>query len=188
LYRYCSILLLALFAALPPQSAGAQIYVTISPPPDIRAELPAYVASGEHRLQFYNGTSRLAKFLSMELLFVDQSDNATNCENFFGDVIGPVVRKYDLNNFEVRSQTTGTVAAKLLPPAAAAKDRLEPDPANAAAPRVTFIACYRFKYEFDGSELEINAFAGRWIFDRKTGKLLSKNVATRAEILRVTRL
>lgn len=162
---------------------GGEVTVTITPGPEIKAALPDYVAHGEHRLHFNNTTSRDAKILSMELLFVDQFDRTTTCDNFFGNTIGAAVRKYDLKDIEVPSAKTATATTKMLPPEKDDKDRVEPGFHDERTRNYTFIACYKFKFELDGAELEVNALAGRWTFDRKTGKLISKNVAAKAELL-----
>ncbi len=187
LYRFLSLLLTIVAVTLSPPAAfaqrGGEVTVTISPLPEIRAELPNYVAIGEHRLHFNNTTSRDAKILSMELLFVDLLDRVTTCDNFFGNTIGAAVRKYDLKDVEVPSAKSATVKTKLLPPQNQEKDRVEPGFHSDKVKQFTFLACYKFKFELDGAELEVNALAGRWTFDRKTGKLLSKNVAGKAELL-----
>ena len=162
---------------------GGEVTVTITPGPEIKADLPNYVASGEHRLHFQNTTSRDAKIVSMELLFVDQLDKTTTCDNFFGNTIGAAVRKYDLKNIEVPSAKSATATAKMLPPAKDDKDRVEPGFHDERTQRYTFIACYKFTFELDGAELEVYPLAGRWTFDRKSGKLLTKNVAGKAELL-----
>jgi hypothetical protein len=163
---------------------GGEVTVTIAPGPEIKAELPNYVASGEHRLHFQNTTSRDAKILSMELLFADQLERNTNCENFFGNTIGAAVRKYDLKNIEVPSAKSATATTKMLPfDGHPDNGRVEPAFHDDKVKRYTFIACYKFVFELDGAELEVYPPAGRWIFDRKTGKLISKNVAGKAELL-----
>ncbi len=179
---------LILFVALLPREAAAQrggeITVTITPGPEIKAELPHYSAYAEHRLHFNNTTSRHAKILSMELLFVDQLDRVTNCDNFFGNTIGAAVRKYDLKNLDVPSAKQVTASAKLLPfDGHPDNGRVEPAFHDDRVQRLTFIACYKFTFENDGLEMEVYQLAGRWTFDRKTGKLLQKNVAPKAELL-----
>ncbi len=163
---------------------GGEITVTITPGPEIKAEPPYYVASGDLRLHFNNTTSRHAKILSMELLYVDQLDRKTNCENFFGNTIGAVVRKYDLQNLEVPSAKQVTAKTKMLPfEGHPDNGRVEPAFHDERAKRYTFIACYKFMFENDGLEMEVYQLAGRWTFERKSGKLLSKNVASKAELL-----
>jgi hypothetical protein len=189
LYRNILPLLFSLIAAtLSPQSAAAQrggeVTVTITPGPEIKAELPYYIASGDLRLHFNNTTSRHAKVLSMELLFVDQLDRITTCENFFGNTIGAAVRKYDLKSVDVPSAKQVTVTTKMLPfDGHPDNGRVEPAFHNDKVNRYTFIACYKFVFENDDRELEVYQLAGRWTFDRKTGKLLTKNVAPKAELL-----
>jgi hypothetical protein len=163
---------------------GGEVTVTITPGPEIKAELPNYVAYGEHRLHFQNTTSRDAKILSMELLFADQLERNTNCENFFGNTIGAAVRKYDLKNIDVPSAKSAAATTKMLPfDGHPDNGRVEPAFHDDKVKRYTFIACYKFVFELDGAELEVYPPAGRWIFDRKTGKLISKNVAGKAELL-----
>lgn len=176
---------LLLMAGPQPASAqrGGEVTVTIAPGPEIKAELPFYVAYGEHRLHFNNTTSRHAKILSIELLFVDQLDRTTNCDNFFGNTIGASVRKYDLRNLDVPSAKSVTAAAKLLPPEKDENFRVEPGFHDERTQRYTFIACYKFIFENDGLEMEVYQLAGRWTFDRKTGKLLSKKIEPKAELL-----
>jgi hypothetical protein len=181
--------LLALLAllALPQHAAaqrGGEVTVTITPGPEIKAELPNYAASGEHRLHFNNTTSRDAKILSMELLFADQLERNTNCENFFGNTIGAAVRKYDLKNIEVPSAKSATATTKMLPfDGHPDNGRVEPAFHDDKVKRYIILACYKFVFELDGAELEVYQPAGRWTFDRKTGKLLSKNVAQKVELL-----
>ena len=182
------LIVFALIAALFPGFAlaqrGGEVTVTITPGPEIKAELPYYVASGEHRLHFQNTTSRHAKILSMELLFVDQLDRVTNCDNFFGNTIGAKVRKYDLTTIEVPSAKSATAKTKMLPfDGNPENGRVEPGLHDQKVQRYTLIACYRFVFELDGAELEVYPLAGRWTFERKTGKLISKNVAAKAELL-----
>ncbi|MBY0531643.1 MAG: hypothetical protein K2P86_06690 [Xanthobacteraceae bacterium] len=176
------------FLVVAPQDAfaqrGGEVTVTITPGPEIKAELPYYVAFGEHRLHFNNTTSRHAKIISIELLFADQIERGTNCDNFFGNTIGAAVREYDLKNLDVPAGKTVTATAKLLPFAGHPDNgRLEPAFHDARTQRYTFIACYKFKFENDERELEVYQLAGRWTFDRKTGKLLQKNIAPKAELL-----
>lgn len=162
---------------------GGEITVTISPPPEIKAELPFYAASGEHKLHFANTTSRDARIVSMELLFIEQSERSRSCDLFFGNTIGAAVRRYDLKDIAVPSAKSAAAATKMLPPGPEEPDRIEPVSREQREPRVTIIACYRFIYELDGAELEVNAFAGRWTFDRRTGKLVARNTAPKAELL-----
>lgn len=162
---------------------GGEVTVTISPGPEIKSELPFYVASGDLKLHFNNTTSRHAKVLSLELLFVDQLDRTTNCENFFGNTIGAAVRKYDLKNVDIPSAKTATATAKMLPPEKEDHYRVEPALHDERTQRLTFIACYKFNFENDDRELEVYQLAGRWTFDRKSGKLISKTVAPKAELL-----
>lgn len=163
---------------------GGEVTVTITPGPEIKAELPYYVASGEHRLHFQNTTSRDAKILSMELLFVDQLDRVTNCENFFGNTIGAVERKYDLKVIDVPSAKSAAVTTKMLPyDGHIDNGRVEPAFHDDKVKRYTLLACYKFKFELDGAELEVYQLAGRWTFDRKTGKLLTKKIEPKAELL-----
>lgn len=187
LHKFLSIVI-ALIAALFPQNApaqrGGEVTVTITPGPEIKAELPFYAASGEHRLHFNNTTSRDAKILSMEFFFVDQLERNTNCDNFFGVTIGAAIRKYDLKNIAVPSAKSVNATTKMLPfDGHPDNARVEPAFHDAKVKRYTIIGCYRFKFELDGAELEVNTLAGRWIFDRTTGKLISKNVAAKAELL-----
>lgn len=183
-FAFALTLLSFVIAPLPVSAQrGGEVTVTITPGPEILADLPNYIARGEHRLHFQNTTSRDAKILSMELLFVDQLDGVTNCDNFFGNTIGAAVRKYDLKNIEVPSAKSATAKTKMLPAEKEERDRVEPGLHDERTKRYTFIACYRFVYELDGAELEVYPLAGRWTFDRKTGKLLSKNVASKAELL-----
>lgn len=180
--------IIAIFVSLLPGLAlaqrGGEVTVTISPGPEISAELPNYVARGEHRLHFQNTTSRDAKIVSMELLYVDQLDRVTNCDNFFGNTIGAAVRKYDLMSVDVPSAKSATARTKLLPfDGHPDNGRVEPGLHGEKVKRYTFIACYRFVFELDGAQLEVYPPAGRWTFDRKTGKLISKNVAGKAELL-----
>jgi hypothetical protein len=188
LHRYLLSLLLVLPAALVSQNAlaqrGGEVTVTITPPPEIKAELPHYAASGEHRLHFQNTTSRDAKILSMELLFVDQLERATTCDNFFGNTIGAAVRKYDLRNIEVPSAKSATATTKMLPfDGHPDNGRVEPAFHDDKVKRYTLLACYKFLFELDGAELEVYQLAGRWTFDRKTGKQLAKNTRTKIELL-----
>lgn len=163
---------------------GGEVTVTIAPGPEIRAELPYYVAAGDLRLHFNNTTSRHAKVLSMELLFVDQLDRVTTCENFFGNTIGAAVCEYDLKNLDVPPGKAVAATAKLLPFAGHPDNgRVEPAFHDERTKRYTFIACYKFNFENDGRELEVYQLAGRWTFDRKTGKLLSKKIEPKAELL-----
>jgi hypothetical protein len=161
---------------------GGEVTVTISPAPEIKAELPYYAAYAEHRLHFQNTTSRDAKILSMEFFFVDQLERNTNCDNFFGVTIGASIRKYDLKDILVPSAKSAAARTKFLPPEFN-DGRVEPAFHDDRVKRYTLLGCYRFKYELDGAELEVNALAGRWVFERKTGKLISKNVAGKAELL-----
>jgi hypothetical protein len=161
---------------------GGEVTVTIVPPPDIKAELPYYAAYAEHALHFNNTTSRDAKILSMEFFFVDQLERNTNCDNFFGVTIGAAIRKYDLKDVNVPSAKTANVKTKFLPPEIN-DGRVEPAFHADSVKRYTLLGCYRFKFELDGAELEVNTLAGRWVFERKTGKLISKNVAAKAELL-----
>ena len=182
------VFLLSLIAAiLLPQSVAAQrggeVTVTISPGPTIKAELPYYVASGDLRLHFNNTTSRHAKITSLELLFVDQLDRKTTCENFFGNTIGAASRRYDLRNLSVLPGKQATVTAKMLPPEKEDNYRVEPGFHDERTQRYTFIACYKFNFENDDRELEVYQLAGRWVFERKTGKLISRNVPGKAELL-----
>lgn len=182
------VLIALLFLALFPNYAfaqrGGEITVTISPGPEVKAELPYYVASGDLRLHFNNTTSRHAKILSMELLYVDQLDRTTTCENFFGNTIGAVVRTYDLKNLDVPSAKQVTATARMLPfDGHPDNGRVDPALHDERTARYTFIACYRFVFENDGLEMEVYQLAGRWTFDRKTGKLLSKKVEPKAELL-----
>ena len=162
---------------------GGEVTVTVTPGPEIKAELPYYAAYAEHQLHFNNTTSRDAKILSMEFVFVDQLERATTCENLFGVTIGASIRKYDLKPLDVLSAKTANAKTKLLPPEEGDNYRIEPAFHADSVKRYTVIGCYRFKFELDGAELEVNTLAGRWIFDRKSGKLISKNVAGKAELL-----
>lgn len=180
--------LAALFLAISATNAlaqrGGEVTVTIAPPPDVTAELPKVSVGGEHRLHFNNTTSRDAKILSMEILFIEQAETSKSCDLFFGNVIGATVRRYDLKDIEVPSAKTATAKTKLLP----ADDnegiyKVAPSTDENRNPRVTIIACYKFVFLLDDSELEVTPLAGRWTFDRKTGKLISKNVAGKAELL-----
>lgn len=163
---------------------GGEITVTIAPGPEIRAELPHYAAYGDLRLHFNNTTSRHAKILSMELLFVDQLDRVTNCDNLFGNTIGGAIRKYDLKDLEVPSAKQVTATAKLLPfEGHPDNGRVEPGFHEERTRRYTFIACYKFTFENDGREMEVYQLAGRWTFERKSGKLLAKKIEPKAELL-----
>ncbi len=162
---------------------GGEVTVTITPGPEIKAELPYYTASGDLRLSFNNTTSRHAKVVSMEILFVDQLDRTTNCDNFFGNTIGASVRKYDLKNVDIPSAKQVAVTTKILPPEADTNYRVEPGLHDDRTQRYTFIACYKFNFENDDRELEVYQLAGRWTFDRKTGKLITKKVEPKAELL-----
>ncbi len=184
--RFILTSLLAAFIALPGASAqrGGEITVTIAPGPEIKAELPYYTASGDLRLHFNNTTSRHAKIVLMELLFVDQLERKTNCENFFGNTIGAVARKYDLANFDVPSAKQVATATKMLPfDGHIDNGRVEPAFHDERTKRYTFIACYKFVFENDGLQMEVYQPAGRWTFDRKTGKLLTKKIEPKAELL-----
>lgn len=161
---------------------GGEVTVTITPAPDIKAALPDFIASGEHRLHFNNTTSRDAKILSMEILFIEQSERTKSCDLFFGNVIGAAVRRYDLKDVVVQSAKTATATTKLLPADKAGVYSRELSE-NKPAPRITIIGCYKFVFELDGSELEVTQLAGRWTFDQKTGKLVAKNVTSKAELL-----
>ncbi|MBS4084622.1 MAG: hypothetical protein KGZ73_13810 [Rhizobiales bacterium] len=186
MYVAFATLLFALAFATGQASAqrGGEITVTISPGPEIKAELPYYTASGDLRLHFNNTTSRHAKIVSMELLFADLLERGTNCENFFGNTIGAVVRKYDLANFEVPSAKQVSTATKMLPfDGHIDNGRVEPAFHDERTKRYGFIACYKFVFENDGLQLEVYQLAGRWTFDRKSGKLLSKKIEPKAELL-----
>ncbi len=176
--------LLALLSSLEYASAqrGGEVTVTISPPPEIKAEPPFYTASGEHRLHFNNTTSRDGKILSIELLFIEQTERSKSCDLFFGNMIGAAVRRYDLKNLAVPSAKMVNATAKLLPPEQDGNYAPEAGE-NIRDPRVIIIACYKFVFELDDAELEVTQLAGRWTFDRKTGKLLQKSVAPKAELL-----
>jgi hypothetical protein len=163
---------------------GGEVSVTITPPAVIKLDSSSsFVAEGEHRLQFRNTTSRDAKILSMDLLFLDQPENTRNCDNFFGNTIGAVVRRYDLKDIFIASAKTGTATTKMLPPEKDAVFRVEPKSEDERAQRVTIIACYKFTFELDGAELESNSLAGRWVFNRRTGALISKTTPSTAELL-----
>lgn len=170
------------FAQLAAAQRGGEVTVTITPSPEIKAELPNFIASGEHRLHFNNTTSRDAKILSMEILFIEQMERSKSCDLFFGNVIGAAVRKYDLKDVVVLSAKTANATTKLLPAGKDADYPLESSESK-PAPRVTIIACYKFTFLLDDSELEVTQLAGRWTFERKTGKLISKNVTGKAELL-----
>ncbi|HRF10419.1 MAG TPA: hypothetical protein PL193_17505 [Xanthobacteraceae bacterium] len=161
---------------------GGEVTVTITPPPDIKAASQVYAASGEHKLHFHNTTSRDAKIISMELLFIEQSEHSKSCDLFFGNVIGAAVRKYELKEVFVPSAKTATATARMLPADSAGDYRAEPSE-RAPASRTIIIACYKFVFELDDAELEVTQLAGRWTFERKTGKLLTKNVNAKAELL-----
>lgn len=163
---------------------GGEVTVTITPGPEIKAELPFYAASGDLRLHFNNTTSRHAKIVSMELLFVDQLERGTTCDNFFGNTIGAAAREYDLKNLEVPAGKAVNATAKMLPyDGHPDNGRVEPAFHSDRTQRYTLIGCYRFKFENDERELEVYQLAGRWIFERKTGKLISKKIEPKAELL-----
>ena len=188
LHRFLLSLTLASFLLVPqgvPAQRGGEVTVTITPGPEIKPESPKYyVASGEHRLHFQNTTSRDAKILTMELLFVDQLERNTNCDNFFGNTIGAAARKYDLKNIDVPSAKSATATTKMLPfDGHPDNGRVEPAFHDDKVKRYTLLACYKFTFELDGAELEVYQLAGRWTFDRKTGKLLSKKVEPKVELL-----
>jgi hypothetical protein len=162
---------------------GGEVTVTITPPAIIKVDSTFYVAEGEHKLHFNNTTSRDAKVLSMELLFLDQPEAAKNCDNFFGNTIGAAVRRYDLKNVSVASARTANAATKMLPPEKDAVFRVEPKFEDERAQRVIIIACYKFVFELDGAELESNSLAGRFVFNRRTGALITKSTPGKAELL-----
>lgn len=180
--------LAALFLAISATNAlaqrGGEVTVKIAPAPEMKAALPNVSVAGEHRLHFNNTTSRDAKILSMEILFIEQSETSKSCDLFFANVIGATVRRYDLKDIAVPSAKTATAKTRLLP----AEEnegiyKVAPPVDEKRNPRVTIIACYKFVFLLDDSELEVTPLAGRWTFDRKTGKLISKNVAGKAELL-----
>ncbi|MGE0339764.1 MAG: hypothetical protein AB7O79_07780 [Xanthobacteraceae bacterium] len=182
-----SLLALATLAGLAlPHAAfaqrGGEVTVTITPPPVIKASTQVYAASGEHKLYFHNTTSRDAKIVSMELLFIEQSEHSKSCDLFFGNVIGAAVRKYEMKEVFVPSAKTATATASMQPADPAGDYRFEPSE-RSPSPRTIIIACYKFVFELDDAELEVTQLAGRWTFDRKTGKLLAKNVSGKAELL-----
>lgn len=182
-----SLLALALLAGLIlPHAAfaqrGGEVTVTITPPPDIKAASQVYAAFGEHKLHFHNTTSRDAKIVSMELLFIEQSEHSKSCDLFFGNVIGAAVRKYEMKEVFVPSAKTATATASMRPADNDGDYRLEPSERTPPS-RTIIIACYKFVFELDDAELEVTQLAGRWTFDRKTGKLLSKQVNGKAELL-----
>lgn len=162
---------------------GGEVSVTITPPALIKSDSSYFFAEGEHRLHFRNTTSRDAKILSMELLFLDQPENTRNCDNFFGNTIGAVARRYDLKDIFIASAKTGTATTKMLPPEKDTVFRVEPKSEDERPQRVTIIACYKFVFELDGAELESNSLAGRWVFNRRTGALISKSTPSVAELL-----
>lgn len=161
---------------------GGEVTVIIAPPPAIAAAAQAYVASGEHKLHFHNTTSRDARVLSMELLFIEQAEHSKSCDLFFGNVIGAAVRKYQMKEVFVPSARTATATAIMLPADESGDYRIAPSE-RAPSARITLIACYKFVFELDDAELEVTQPAGRWTFERKTGKLLAKNVSPKAELL-----
>jgi hypothetical protein len=178
--------LILLAAIALPQSSLAQrageVTVAISQPPAISVALPRVLVAGEHRLHFRNTTSRDAKIRSMEILFIEQSERRNSCELFFGNVIGAAVRRYELKEVLVPSAKSAAATAKLLPADNDGVYVVEPSE-RAPAPRLIIIACYRFVFDLDDAELEVTQLAGRWVFDRKTGKLVSKNVTGKVELL-----
>lgn len=173
-------ILLVLSASAAHAQRGGEVTVTITPPAVIKSESGYFIAEGEHRLNFNNTTSRDAKILSMELLFLDQPETTRNCDNFFGNTIGAAVRRYDLKDVFIASAKTGTAATKMLPPDKNTAFRVELKPDDERAQRVTIIACYKFTFELDGAPLEVNSFAGRWVFSKRTGALLSKTLPARS--------
>ena len=173
--RLFLIIPLVLFANVANAQRGGEVTVTVTPPALIKSESGYFVAEGEHRLHFNNTTSRDAKILSMELLFLDQPENTRNCDNFFGNTIGAAVRRYDLKEISVPSAKTATATTKMLPQEKDAVFRVEPNLEDRAQ-RVTIIACYKFTFELDDAPLEVNSLAGRWIFNKRTGALVSKTV------------
>jgi hypothetical protein len=173
--RLFLIIPLILFTSVANAQRGGEVTVTITPPALIKSEAGHFVAEGEHRLHFRNTTSRDAKILSMELLFLDQPDTTRNCDNFFGNTIGAAARRYDLKDISVPSAKTATATTKMLPPEKDAVFRVEPNLEDRAQ-RVTIIACYKFTFELDGAPLEVNSLAGRWVFNRRTGALVSKTL------------
>ena len=174
--RFFLIILLVVVPSLAKAQRGGEVTVTITPPALIKSETGYIIAEGEHRLNFRNTTSRDAKILSMELLFLDQPETTRNCDNFFGNTIGAAVRRYDLKDIFIASAKTGTATTKMLPPEKEAPFRVELKPDDERAQRVTIIACYKFGFELDGAELESNSLAGRWVFNRRTGALISKTL------------
>ena len=162
---------------------GGEVTVTITPPAIIKSESSYFIAEGEHRLHFRNTTSRDAKILSMELLFLDQPEATRNCDNFFGNTIGAIVRRYDLKDIFVGSAKTATAATRMLPPEKDAIFRVEPKLDDDRAQRITIIACYKFTFELDDAPLEVNSLAGRWVFDKRTGALISKITPSTSELL-----
>lgn len=181
--RLFPIILLVLFPSLANGQRGGEVTVTITPPALIKSESGHFVAEGEHRLHFRNTTSRDAKILSMELLFLDQPDTTRNCDNFFGNTIGAAVRRYDLKDISVPSAKSATATTKMLSPENDAAFRVEAKSEDERAQRVTIIACYKFTFELDGAELESNSLAGRWVFNRRTGALITKSTPDKAELL-----
>jgi hypothetical protein len=178
--RLFLIILFALSASSANAQRGGEVTVTITPPAVIKSESGYFVAEGEHRLHFNNTTSRDAKILSMELLFLDQPETTRNCDNFFGNTIGAAVRRYDLKDVFIASAKTGTAATRMVPPDKDTVFRVEPKSDDERAQRVTIIACYKFVFELDGSPLEVNSLAGRWVFNKRTGALISKSLPAKS--------
>ncbi len=181
LFLTISICFASTFASLSANAQrGGEVSVTISPPAMVKSDSLYFIAEGEHRLHFRNTTSRDAKIMSMELLFLDQPETTRNCDNFFGNTIGAVARRYDLKDIFIASAKTGTATTKMLPPEKDTVFRVEPIFEDERAQRVTIIACYKFVFELDGAELESNSLAGRWVFNRRTGALISKTIPANA--------
>jgi hypothetical protein len=178
--RLFLIILLVLFAGAAYPQRGGEVTVTVTPPAAVKFESGFVVAEGEHRLHFNNTTSRNAKILSMELLFLDQPETTRNCDNFFGNTIGAAVRRYDLKDVFIASAKTGNATTRMLPPDTGGVYRVELKPDDERAQRVTIIACYKFTFELDGAPLEVNSFAGRWVFNRRTGALISKTLPVKS--------
>jgi hypothetical protein len=174
---------IVLYATAASAQRGGEVTVTIAPPALIKSEAGYFIAEGEHKLHFRNTTSRDAKILSMEFLFLDQPENTRNCDNFFGNTIGAAVRRYDLKDIFIASAKTGNATTKMLPPEKDSVFRVDAKSEDERAQRVTIIACYKFVFELDGAELESNSLAGRWVFNRRTGALISKQTPASAELL-----
>lgn len=122
------VLVFTLFPQAASAQRGGEVTVTITPSPEIKVEAAAYVASGAHQLHFNNTTSRDAKVLSMELLFIEEAPNSKSCDLFFGNVIGAAVRRYDLKDVVVLSAKAANATTKMLPPDENSIRKIETEP------------------------------------------------------------